>query len=575
MEELRAAIKTMHLSKAAGIDGIYPEMIAHLSTKALEWLAGVMSDAIKTGRYCHLWRRARVLAILKPSKPAEDPDSYRPISLLCCTYKLLERIVLSRITPIVDPEIPPEQAGFRANRSTVEQIVALTSLIESGFEKKLKTGAVFVDLSSAYDTVWREGLMYKLANIIKDQRLLKLIARMTGTRTFLVSSGGENSSLHKLKNGVPQGSVLAPTLFNVYMRDLPETLSWKLGYADDWAIVSQANTIPTLEMNLSTDMTILSKYFDRWYLKMNIGKTVTTVFHLNNREANLKLRVTADGRPLPNESKPKYLGITLDRSLTFKDHLENSKQKLKKRTSIIRKLTGTTWGASQNVLRTSAVALCYSVAEYGSPAWARSSHTSKVDTLLNENMRLISGTLKSTPLEWLPTMCNIAPPAVRREEANQKLHNKIVSAPPDLPIARIIDQAPTSSRLRSRKPFYKSSIPNYNANTHWRETWEANRPTNGLLIQDPTLAIPGFATARRREWAYSNRLLSKHGRTNQNLARWGMSETAECPRCGHHTQDTDHIILECPHTAIDGGYQVVLRCDEHFRRWLLESRVEV
>ena len=138
------AIKTIKTGKAEGIDAVYPEMITHLGPCVRLWLANTMSEAIVSGKVCYLWKRAKVLAILKPNKKPNDPNNNRLIFLLFCLYKLLERIVLTRITPTLEDHLPTEQAGFRPGRGTEEQILAPTSRIESGYERKLKTGTVQV-----------------------------------------------------------------------------------------------------------------------------------------------------------------------------------------------------------------------------------------------------------------------------------------------------------------------------------------------------------------------------------------------------------------------------------------------
>ena len=94
------------------------------------------------------------MAIPMPKKPVEDPKSYRPIFLLCVPYKILERLIHARVEPIVDPLLPREQAGFQRGRSTVDHTVLLTQNMEDSFDAKKKVGAVFVDLTAAYDTVW-------------------------------------------------------------------------------------------------------------------------------------------------------------------------------------------------------------------------------------------------------------------------------------------------------------------------------------------------------------------------------------------------------------------------------------
>ena len=109
------------------------------------------------------------IAILKPNKPKDDPKSYRPISLLCIPYKIVERLIYNRISPVIDPQLPQEQAGFRPGRSTLDQVAKLTSDIEQAFDGNLKGGAVFVDLTAAYDTVRRRGLTLKLLRMLPNR----------------------------------------------------------------------------------------------------------------------------------------------------------------------------------------------------------------------------------------------------------------------------------------------------------------------------------------------------------------------------------------------------------------------
>ena len=133
-------------------------------------------------------------------------------------------IILFRIGPIIDKKLPIEQAGFRPGRDSIEQVLALTSFIETGFEKRLKTDTVFFDLSAAYDTIWHNGVILKLIKINKCKNTIKLLKHMTGPRNFTVLLGGDLSKTRMIKNRVPQGSVLASTFFNVYTADIPDTI---------------------------------------------------------------------------------------------------------------------------------------------------------------------------------------------------------------------------------------------------------------------------------------------------------------------------------------------------------------
>jgi len=187
---------------------------------------------------------------------------------------------------------------------------------------------------------------------------------MLSNRKFKVFLNGEASKYRYLQNGLPQGSVLSPVLFNAYTADIVETTARKFIYADDIALVAQADSFITIESILNQDLNNLHNYLNKWHLTVNPNKTVALALHLNNRESKRKLDIKINGNAIPNEEYPRYLGVKIDRALTFKNHLEGVKNKIKTRNNIISKLAGTSWGSNAAVLRTSALALVYSVAEY-------------------------------------------------------------------------------------------------------------------------------------------------------------------------------------------------------------------
>ena len=270
-----------------------------------------------------MWSRSQSL-----ESPLGDPKSYRPICLLCVPYKILERLIYTRVEPLIDPLLPKEQAGFRRGKSTVDQVVLLTQNIEDSFEAE-KAGAVFIDLTAAYDTVWHRGLTCKLLRLLPDKHMVKMIMELVRNRSFTLTTGdSKQSRLCHLKNGIPQGSVLAPLLFNIYTYNLPSMISRKFAYADDLALLHSSGNWKDLEGTLSQDMSTLSAYLQTWRLKLSHTKTVMAAFHLNNREAKRELKVYNNGRLLLLCSTPTYLVVKLDRSLTFCHHLVALHKKL-------------------------------------------------------------------------------------------------------------------------------------------------------------------------------------------------------------------------------------------------------
>ena len=306
----------------------------------------------------------------------------------------------------------------------------------------------------------------------------------------------------------------------------------------------------------------------------NTTKSVSTAFHLNNKEANRTLRIDVKGNILPADKNPKYLGVTLDRQLTYHKHLEGCANKINKRNGIIKKLTRTAWGAPQTILRTSTLALCYSVAEYCAPVWTRSSHTNLVDKKLREAMRTIGGCLKSTPTQWLPVLSSIAPPHIRREDANQKMIAKIKDLPDHIPLKQVYDEAPRTSRLKSRKPFYQSELEAFDSQEAWRAEWEENTPTGGDLIEDPTQPIPGYKDLKRKHWVTINRLRTRHAKTAYSMHKWKLKDSPLCPRCKSAEETTDHIVLHCPETKIEGGYGTIHKAGDDVITWIDELKIE-
>ena len=160
------AINELKCGKAPGLDKMFAEFIKHFGLNVKHWLLTIFNEILNTGRLPKIFNKSKVIAALKPGKNGTEASYFRPISLLSIPYKLLEKLLLNRIHTKINEIVPIEQAGFRPNRSCCEQVLALTTYIEKGFQTKKKSFVMFVDLSAAYDKVWKHGLLYKLIHSI-------------------------------------------------------------------------------------------------------------------------------------------------------------------------------------------------------------------------------------------------------------------------------------------------------------------------------------------------------------------------------------------------------------------------
>ena len=151
--KMQAVVSHLKNGKAQGPGHIAHQFISNCRTLMLNWIREFFSQCMCSLRLPKVWRRADINAVLKPNKSADDANKYRPIPLLCVPLKLLERLLLLRLDPVIDRQLPPEQAGFRHSRSTTDQVTLLTDDIEACFENNQNVCVALVDLTTAYDTV--------------------------------------------------------------------------------------------------------------------------------------------------------------------------------------------------------------------------------------------------------------------------------------------------------------------------------------------------------------------------------------------------------------------------------------
>jgi hypothetical protein len=326
--EVRHHIHSLKPRTAPGNDGISPEMLRHLPTRAIQHLTLLLNSIIKLGYFPTIWKAVKVIPTHQPNKPPKDANSYRPISLFSSISKILERIIASRLTTFVNQNhlIPDTQFGFRKKHSTVPQLARIVDYISHGYNHRKHTGMALLDLEKAYDTVWITGLLYKLIVLKVPEYLLFNLRSYLEECTYTVHINDVRSTPIRPPAGLPQGAVLSTTLFSLYIADIPHPPDTQLAlYADDIAIFSQSWRSETITRRLNSTISQLLRYFNKWKLRVNVSKTELILFTkrrpLNPQPLQLQ-NVT-----IPWSNTVKYLGILLDSKLLFTKHLQTVRHK--------------------------------------------------------------------------------------------------------------------------------------------------------------------------------------------------------------------------------------------------------
>ena len=253
LAEFLAAASNLSSSTATGPDKVAYPMLKHLPRSGMDFLLHIFNLSWSSHSFPSIWKTSSIIPIHKMGKPLDSPASFRPISLTSCVSKLFERIILTRLLFFLESNsiLSPRQAGFRPGRSTLDHILYLSQSISDGFNKPRpgsRTILSTINFSKAFDSVWHPALFHKLISAGLPPCFARWTQSFLSDRRASVVYQNHKSRSFRVRCGVPQGSVLGPVLFSLFISDppasLPSSVSCSL-YADYVAIWSSSPSVPT------------------------------------------------------------------------------------------------------------------------------------------------------------------------------------------------------------------------------------------------------------------------------------------------------------------------------------------
>ena len=379
-------------------------------------------------------------------KPLDSPASFRPISLTSCVSKLFECIILSRLLFFLESNsiLSPRQAGFRPGRSTLDQILYLSQSISDGFNKPRpgsRTILSTIDFSKAFDSVWHPALFHKLISAGLPPCFARWTQSFLSDRRACVVYQNHKSRSFRVRRGVPQGSVLGPVLFSLFINDLPASLPSSVScslYADDLAIWSSSPSVPTAVEATQVALFQLERWSEYWCLPLNPSKCEASFFSVDPHQANLWPNLLLLGSRLRFNPTPTFLGVTFDRTLSFSKHVSSLKARFFPRLKALRCISASSWGPSKESLSVLYKSFLRSLLTYASPGWfpfLSATNLTRLERLHQAASRAITGCLSSSPIPVLLTEASLPSLRVTLTQFTLFSYERALRLPTSFPIS--------------------------------------------------------------------------------------------------------------------------------------------
>ena len=326
-------LRNIDEKKATGLDMIPSKLLKMAASIVTPSLTAIFTKSIITGIYPTEWKMARVTPVFKKGEKS-DLNNYRPISVIPVVSKVFEKIVYDQLYQYLNDNqlLSSCQSGFRSLHSTLTALLEATNSWSVNIDNGFLNGVVFIDLKKAFDTIDHEIILRKLSYFGADQATAKWFQSYLSNRTQRCNVNGNLSTASTVTCGVPQGSILGPLLFLMYINDLPNCLQVAAPrmFAHDTSITLSAKTVANLKLAVTSELNNLTCWLRANKLSLNVAKTELMIIGSRQRlNAQCEeINISIDDRTIRRVDHTKSLGLTIDAQLSWSKHVDEISKKV-------------------------------------------------------------------------------------------------------------------------------------------------------------------------------------------------------------------------------------------------------
>ena len=389
--EISNLISNLKNKKASGPNSVPTSVLKHLNSEISVVLSNLFNLSFSTGVFPDILKTSSVLPLFKKGSKLSC-GNYRPISLLSNISKLLEKLMYSRLYSFLNIYncISELQFGFRAKHSTSHALISITEKIREALDTGHFACGIFIDLQKAFDTVDHDILVSKLEYYGARGVVKNWFSSYLHNRKQFVTINGFNSSLNVIHHGVPQGSVLGPLLFLIYINDLNISVKNSMvhHFADDTNLLYINKSLKVLCKKVNYDLKGITNWLNANRISLNVNKTEFVIFRSPRKLINYEINIRLNGQRLYPSSYIKYLGVLLDEHLSWKPHTNELIKKLNRSNSMLAKIRHY---VNKNTIRSLYFSIFYSHINYCCQVWGQNGNCllNKILSLQRSALRII------------------------------------------------------------------------------------------------------------------------------------------------------------------------------------------